>query len=151
MHFTRMIVSHEGHLTYDFMGYSEYEGGANLNGRAALAQAKINNDLIYKKVDVIECYGLSKSPPTPMVVMGRRVTLGNMGNTLKVQVDKTSLRLDNDDIVGWLHVFGAYQDWDEVKDRAFPFAMFRPDFFEKHQDKIDAYIDKFVKEMQEAT
>lgn len=115
--------------------------------RKAYTGGKIQNT---DKVDIIECYGRSKSAPTPMVVMGRRVTLDNMGNTLKVQVDKTSLRLDNDTIVGWLHVFGAYQDWDEVKDRAFPFAMFRPDFFENHQDKIDAYIDKFVKEMQES-
>lgn len=108
----RMIADNEIGFNYDYMGYAEYEFGATSKSRESLTRSFIANDLQSRVVTLVEYFGRSYSEPIEVVVLGNKETINyidhqrekDLNKNWYVPVDKSSMRGDNDKIVGWMSV-----------------------------------------------
>lgn len=108
----RLIRDPEVGFNYDYMSYAEYEFGATSKSRESLARSFIANDLQSRVVTLVERFGKRLSDPIEVVVIGSAEAIGyidhqrekDLNNHWYVQVDKSSMRADNDKIVGWMIV-----------------------------------------------
>lgn len=113
------LIKDEHHgigFNYDYMGYAEYEFGSTTNSRTALAQNYLDGKLKSICVELVEVFGRSNSDPIEVVVIAHEDAIRYVEhqrskdnhNRWYVDVSKSSMRGDDEKIVGWMSVHLAH-------------------------------------------
>ncbi len=108
----RLVRENEIGFNYDSMGRAEYEFGATSKSREAIARAFLANDLESRVVTLVEQYGKCQKAPIEVVVIANKEAISYIDHQCRkdlnrhwyVEVSKSSMRSDNDKIVGWMSV-----------------------------------------------
>jgi hypothetical protein len=113
MFLQRLIADPKIGFNYDDMGYAEFENGSTRKSRVALAKLIIDHDMSAKKVRLFERFGRSLHGPFEVFIFGQKDYIKGLGSRsatdpmlddIRLDVQKSSMRLDNKNILGWMSV-----------------------------------------------
>ena len=99
----RLIADENTGFNYDYMGYAEFEFGAPGRSRLQLAKYWLDNNITARKIKM----NVSKRPTQyEMVIIGETANVNAFTteevNAFRLHPDKTGLRYENEDIIGWV-------------------------------------------------
>lgn len=141
----RLILDKACGFNYDFMGYAEFEGGATLNGRTAMADGLVNKIMAAKELDV-KFYNIMNTgergyqKPVPCIVIATVTALAAVRDTIEVRWEKTGPRQENDRIVGWMTV------WRDSHPEDTPMLILKKDVPDM-QTRINQFFDPIMKDL----
>jgi hypothetical protein len=136
MYLQRLIEDDKTGFNYDYMGRAEYEFGATMNARKALAAKHLDGEIQVRILNFIEIIGKNESKPVEVAVLAPEGTfclLDIEDDTLRIKVTGEPFRTASPNIIGWMNI--EEDDCGTV----IPMLMVRTD-----ADDISNRIEKFT-------
>jgi hypothetical protein len=136
----RMIADEKIGLNYDNMGYAEFEFGATARARAELAGFMLDGKMTARHVNFEATRGVTKIS-FPAIVIGEKEFVDNMKPDLRVTMDKTLMRNESKDILGWMM----------IGDHSHKLFILRNDEnYKANIDRLEKFLKPFADQIEEA-
>jgi hypothetical protein len=135
----RMIADENIGFNYDSMGFAEFEYGATSRARGELAKCMLDGHLTARRVNFKGTWGVTKVR-FPAIVIGEKQFVDQMKPELSITMEKSFMRNQDEDILGWMIVDRDYNKLFILRDDA---------NYPANIDRLEKFLKPFADQIAE--